>query len=100
MAVTRLFGARVKRREDPRLITGEARYLEDIQLPGMVHAAVLRSSYAHARIRRIDTTKAARLPGVVGVFTGSAFKDLNPLPCAWPAGGGKNKVNTPRGAAM
>jgi len=62
MAVTRLFGARVKRREDPRLITGEARYLEDIQLPGMVHAAVLRSPHAHARIVRIDTTKAARLP--------------------------------------
>jgi len=96
MAVTRLFGARVKRREDPRLITGEARYLEDIQLPGMVHAAVLRSSYAHARIRRIDTTKAARLPGVVGVFTGSDFKDLNPLPCAWQAGGVKNNVTTPR----
>ena len=96
MAVTRLFGARVKRREDPRLITGEARYLEDIQLPGMVHAAVLRSPHAHARIVRIDTTKAARLPGVVGVFTGSDFKDLNPLPCAWQAGGVKNNVTTPR----
>jgi carbon-monoxide dehydrogenase large subunit len=96
VAVTPVFGSRIKRREDPRLITGEATFLDDIRLPGMVHAAVLRSPHAHARIKRIDTGKAAKVPGVVGVFTGKDFADLNPLPCAWQAGGVKNNVNTPR----
>lgn len=89
-------GARQKRVEDPRLITGNARYLEDVQLPGMLHAAVLRSPYAHARIDSIDTSAASRLPGVVAVFTGQDFADLNPLPCAWQAGGVTNNANTPR----
>jgi len=93
---TKVIGTSIKRREDPRLITGEAKYLDDIQLPGMLHAAILRSPYAHARIKRINTEKAAALPGVVAVFTGADFKDLPPLPCAWQAGGAKNNVNTPR----
>jgi carbon-monoxide dehydrogenase large subunit len=96
VAVTPLFGSRIKRREDPRLITGEAKFLDDIHLPGMAYAAVLRSPHAHARIKRIDTRKAAKAPGVVGVFTGKDFAGLNPLPCAWQAGGVKNNVNTPR----
>ncbi len=96
MAVTRLFGSSIKRREDPRLITGEARFLDDIRLPGLLHAAVLRSPHAHARIRNVDTRKAAKAPGVVGVFTGQDFADLNPLPCAWQAGGVQNNLNTPR----
>jgi carbon-monoxide dehydrogenase large subunit len=89
-------GSSIKRREDPRLITGEAKYLEDIQLPGMLHAAILRGPYAHARIKNINTKKAAAVPGVVGVFTGKDFMDVNPLPCAWQAGGVKNNANTPR----
>ncbi|HLV34264.1 MAG TPA: molybdopterin cofactor-binding domain-containing protein [Spirillospora sp.] len=89
-------GAPIKRAEDPRLITGEARYLDDIHLPGMLHAAILRSPHAHARIRRIDTSKAAALPGVIAVYTGRDFEDLPPLPCAWQAGGVTNNVNTPR----
>src|SRR3990170_1148550 len=93
---TRAFGASIKRKEDPRLITGEAKYLDDIQLPGMLHAAILRSPYAHARIKNINTVKAAEVPGVVAVFTGQDFKDLPALPCAWQAGGVKNNVNTPR----
>ncbi len=93
---TRVFGSSIKRVEDPRLITGQAKYLDDIQLPGMLHAAILRSPYAHARIRSINTRKAEELPGVVAVFTGADFKDLNPLPCAWQAGGVKNNANTPR----
>ncbi len=93
---TRLIGASIKRREDPRLITGEAKYLDDIQLPGMAHLAILRSPHAHARIKKIDTSKAAAVPGVVGVFTGEDFKSLPALPCAWQAGGVKNNVNTPR----
>ncbi|HRV91449.1 MAG TPA: molybdopterin-dependent oxidoreductase [Anaerolineae bacterium] len=89
-------GQAIKRKEDPRLITGQAKYLDDIQLPGMVHAAVLRSPYAHAKINSIDTSEAESLPGVVGVFTGKDFADLNPLPCAWQAGGVNNNANTPR----
>ncbi len=91
-----LVGKSVKRTEDPRLITGEARYLEDITLPGMAHAAVLRSPHAHANIISINTERAAAVPGVVGVFTGDDFMDVNPLPCPWPAGGVENNLNTPR----
>jgi len=75
------FGAAVRRVEDPRYLRGEARYVDDIKLPGMVHAAFLRSPHAHARITRIDTTRAAAMPGVARVFT---FADLarfmKPLP--------------------
>ncbi len=93
---TKVIGASIKRREDPELITGAARYLEDVQLPGMLHVAVLRLPYAHARIKSIDTSKAEALPGVVAVFTGKDFEHLNPLPCAWQAGRVENHVNTPR----
>jgi carbon-monoxide dehydrogenase large subunit len=95
---TRVFGTSIKRREDPRLITGEAKYLDDVQLPGLLHAAILRSPYAHARIKGINTKKAAKAPGVVAVFTGEDFKALPALPCAWQAEAGriKNNVNTPR----
>jgi carbon-monoxide dehydrogenase large subunit len=92
----RLVGAPIKRVEDPRLITGAGRYLDDLKLPGMAHVAILRSPYAHARIRGIDTARAAASPGVVGVFTGKDFEHLNPLPCAWQAGGVENHVVTPR----
>jgi carbon-monoxide dehydrogenase large subunit len=91
-----LIGASVKRVEDPRLITGAAKYIDDIRLPGMAAVAILRSPYAHAKIRSIDTSAAAQAPGVVGVFTGKDFEHLNPLPCPWQAGGVDNFVNTPR----
>jgi carbon-monoxide dehydrogenase large subunit len=93
---TSVIGSSIKRKEDPRLITGQAKYLDDIQLPGMLQAAILRSPYAHARIKRIDTSRAVQVPGVIGVFTGQDFKELPALPCAWQAGGVKNNVNTPR----
>src|ERR1041384_6668009 len=80
---TKVMGTAIKRKEDPRLITGEAKYLDDVKLTGMVHAAILRSPYAHARIKGVDTNKATKQPGVVAVFTGQDFKDLPPLPCAW-----------------
>jgi len=86
----------MKRVEDPRLVTGAGKYLADIQLPGMLHAAILRSPYAHARIRSIDVSEAAAMPGVVAVYTGKDFADLPPMPCAWQAGGVENHVNTPR----
>ncbi|HEX6511940.1 MAG TPA: xanthine dehydrogenase family protein molybdopterin-binding subunit, partial [Chloroflexota bacterium] len=67
------FGAAVQRREDPRLLTGRGRYVSDVELPGVLHAAFLRSPHAHARVLAIRTEQARRMPGVVGVFT---FDDL------------------------
>jgi carbon-monoxide dehydrogenase large subunit len=96
----KMVGQAIKRREDPKLITGHGSYLDDIKLPGMLHAALLRSPYAHARIKSIDTSKAAAHAGVVAVFTGEDMMDINPLPCAWQAGGVKNNVNTPRALAV
>ncbi len=83
MAVTRMFGASVKRREDPRLVTGQGMYTDDFKLPGMVQMTILRSPYAHARIKRIDTSKAKAHPGVVAVFTGADLEGVAPMPCAW-----------------
>ena len=81
---TRIFGSGIRRREDPRLITGSATYTHDITLPRMVYAAMLRSSHAHARITRIDTEKAKAAPGVVAVYTGADIEGaLQPVPCAW-----------------
>jgi carbon-monoxide dehydrogenase large subunit len=75
------FGASVPRKEDPRYLRGEGRYVEDITLPGMLHAACVRSPHAHARIARIATDRARALPGVARVYT---FADLErwmkPLP--------------------
>jgi carbon-monoxide dehydrogenase large subunit len=93
---TRLVGAPVKRVEDPRLITGAAKYIDDLKLAGVAHVAILRSPYAHARVRGIDVSRAEVAPGVVGIFTGKDFEQLNPLPCAWQATGAENFVVTPR----
>jgi carbon-monoxide dehydrogenase large subunit len=93
---TSLMGARMKRVEDPGMITGTAKYIDDLRLPGMAHVAILRSPYAHARIKAIDTAKAEALPGVVAVYTGKDFEHLPPLPCAWQATGTENFVATPR----
>jgi aerobic carbon-monoxide dehydrogenase large subunit len=84
--MTAVVGSRKLRREDPALLTGEARFVDDLVVPGALHAKVVRSPYAHARIRSIDTTEARAMPGVVGVFTGADLRDDwdNPLPCAWP----------------
>jgi len=92
----RLVGAPIKRVEDPRLITGIAKYVDDLKLPGVAHVAILRSPYAHARIGAIDMSRAAASAGVIGVFTGKDFEHLNPLPCAWQASGAENFVATPR----
>ncbi|MCI0800864.1 MAG: molybdopterin-dependent oxidoreductase, partial [Chloroflexi bacterium] len=81
---TRIFGSGIRRREDPRLITGAATYTDDVKLPGMVHAAMLRSPHAHAKINGIDTAAAAEAPGVLAVYTGADTDGvLNPIPCAW-----------------
>src|SRR6201987_277404 len=66
---TRFFGAPVKRNEDRKLLTGQALFIDDVELPNMLHAAFLRSQVAHARIRRIDVSAALKRPGVVAVYT-------------------------------
>ncbi len=73
---TKYFGARVKRNEDPRLLTGHGTFVDDIHLPDLLHGAVLRSPHAHARIRSIDVRKALAAPGVVAVYT---HADLPPV---------------------
>jgi carbon-monoxide dehydrogenase large subunit len=79
-----IFGSAIKRREDPRLITGAATYTDDLKLPGLTYAAILRSPYAHARITSVDVSAARRAPGVVAVYTGADIKDrVVPVPCAW-----------------
>jgi aerobic carbon-monoxide dehydrogenase large subunit len=65
----KLFGARVKRLEDPALLTGRGCFTDDIRLPGVLHAAFVRSPHAHARIRGTETAAARTMPGVVGVWT-------------------------------
>ena len=84
MAVSSLFGASIRRREDPRLITGQATYTDDLRLPGMAYACIVRSPHAHARIADIDADAARRHPGVVAVFTGRDLQGkLTPIPTAW-----------------
>src|SRR4029077_7606781 len=79
-----LFAAGSKRREAPRLIAGTATYTDDIKLPGLTYAAILRSPYAHARITKVDVSEAKKAPGVIAVYTGADLKDkVAPVPCAW-----------------
>ena len=69
-------GARVKRGDDPRLLTGRGRFVDDVTLPRLVHAAFVRSVHAHARLVRVDLDRARRAPGVVGVLSGDAAARL------------------------
>ncbi len=77
---TQFFGERIKRNEDPRLLTGRALYVDDVHLPGMLHVAFVRSQYAHARIRSIDTSSARDRAGVIAVYTAEDLGDY------WQAG--------------
>ncbi len=72
----RAIGARVRRVEDPRLLSGRGRYVDDVVLPGMLHAAFLRSTVAHGRIQSVDASEARQLPGVVAVYTGDDIQRL------------------------
>jgi aerobic carbon-monoxide dehydrogenase large subunit len=84
------FGRAMKRVEDPRLIKGIATYVDDLKLPGVLHAEFVRSPHAHAKILSIKTDAAKELPGVVGVFTGADINDkVGMVPCAAPLPGGK-----------
>jgi Aerobic-type carbon monoxide dehydrogenase, large subunit CoxL/CutL homologs len=85
VAVTAIFGARVKRKEDPRLITGKGSYTADVTPPGCLYIAFVRSPYAHARIKSINASKATSMKGVIAVYTGKDLKGkLNPVPTGWP----------------
>jgi carbon-monoxide dehydrogenase large subunit len=78
----RYVGQAMKRKEDPRLVSGTSTYVDDVVLPGMLHMAVTRSIHAHARIKRVDTSKAQKLPGVVAVVTGEEVAaHCGPIPC-------------------
>jgi carbon-monoxide dehydrogenase large subunit len=70
---TRFFGAPVKRNEDRKLLTGQALFIDDVELPGMLHAAFLRSQVAHARIKHIDVSKALQRPGVIAAYVAKDF---------------------------
>ncbi|HID04268.1 MAG TPA: xanthine dehydrogenase family protein molybdopterin-binding subunit, partial [Aigarchaeota archaeon] len=84
MAVSAIFGAKVKRREDPRMITGRGRYTDDVKLPGMLYAAFVRSPHAHARIKGVNIEKAKKIKGVVCIYTGKDTEGkVAPVPCAW-----------------
>src|SRR5574341_1385582 len=74
-------GKRIRRREDPRLITGSAVYVDDIQMPGMHHAAIVRNPHATAHIRTIHADAARNLPGVLAVYTGADVEGVGPVPC-------------------
>ena len=79
----RYVGKPLKRKEDPRLIQGLSHYVDDLQLPGMLHMSVVRSPYAHARVRTIDASKAVAAPGVVAVLTAEDVRGaIGPVPCA------------------
>ncbi|MBI5879765.1 MAG: molybdopterin-dependent oxidoreductase [Chloroflexi bacterium] len=77
------FGKGIKRREDPRLITGKGTYVDNMKMVGMAHAYILRSPYAHARIIKIDVAKAKAQPGVLDVFVGKDMEALGSIPCGW-----------------
>ena len=83
---TGVIGQRLLRKEDPALLTGEAKYTNDLNVPGALHLAVLRSPYAHARITSVDVSRALAMPGVVAAYTGADLADAwaAPMPCAWP----------------
>ncbi len=72
---TRYFGKPIKRNEDPRLLTGQALFTDDVDLPGMLHAAFVRSDYAHAWVRSVDVSAALELPGVLAIYTARDLGD-------------------------
>ncbi len=72
------------RKEDARLVTGRTRWTDNLTLPGMVHLAILRSPYAHAKITRVDISAARSQPNVIAVFSGADLDNQGVLACAWP----------------
>ena len=82
--MTNYIGKSVKRVEDKRFITGQGKYTDDIKIPGMVHAYILRSPYAHAHVKSIDTAEASKVPGVISIITGADIPEaIAGVPCGW-----------------
>jgi aerobic carbon-monoxide dehydrogenase large subunit len=88
MIYSRQVGARVRRKEDPRLITGSSTYVDDFRPSDIGHVGVLRSIYGHAKIKGIDTSKAEAHPGVIGVYTAKDFTNITAMPFGNSEGGG------------
>jgi carbon-monoxide dehydrogenase large subunit len=86
---TTYIGASVERKEDARLLRGETRWVDNMTLPGMLWMAVVRSPYAHAKIKNVDLSQALAAEGVVAAFSGTELADewAGSLPCAWPVTG-------------
>jgi aerobic carbon-monoxide dehydrogenase large subunit len=86
---TTYIGASVERKEDARLLRGETRWVDNMTLPGMLWMAVVRSPYAHAKIKNVDLSRALSAEGVVAAFSGAELADewAGSLPCAWPVTG-------------
>ena len=87
MAITEKFvGQPVLRKEDPSLITGGGSFVDNMSLPGMLHLAVVRSPFAHARVVSVDLSEALGMPGVVGAWSGADLANdwAGPLPMVWP----------------
>src|SRR2546427_10402357 len=98
MVISRALGARIKRREDPRLITGTATYVDDIMLPGLLHVVIVRSPHAHAKVTAIDTAAARRAPGVAAGWTGEdVAARCGPLPIGPRVRGRRVPKGYPRG---
>src|SRR4051794_33966463 len=96
MAYASLMGVRIKRKEDPRLITGSATYVGDMVLSGMRYVAFVRSPYAHARVRSIDAAAALARRGVIAVATGAELQPLyKPMPVASSGEGGSSEGAPP-----
>ena len=89
-----VFGSSIKRREDPSLITGSGKYTDDLVVPNMVYAAIVRSTHAHARIRGIDTSEAQAVKGVLAVFTGEDITKSG-IPGVVPVGWLLPDIKTP-----
>ncbi len=99
MAVSQLVGAKIHRREDPRLVTGHGRYTDDLTRTNLTHLAVVRSPHAHAKIRSIDVGAAKKAPGVLGVFTARDFDGVIAGPATFavaPVFAPEKKTNPPR----
>jgi carbon-monoxide dehydrogenase large subunit len=90
----KLFGSAIRRREDPRLITGAAKYTDDLKLANMAYAVIVRSPYAHARIKNIDTSAAAQMDGVLAVYTAADVK-ASGIPGVVPVGWLLPNLKTP-----
>jgi carbon-monoxide dehydrogenase large subunit len=94
---TRTFGQRITRNEDPQLLTGQAQYVDDVTIPGTLHAAFKRSDYGHARLLNVDVSAARGMPGVIAVYTAADLGDFwQPAPLVIPPPPIENLVFHPR----